>query len=318
MLSRPIQREALAAIAIIAVAAAALLASIGMSALDSQAYISYMTQSGIYGQITSAVASNIITALPQDSRIAPIGDVVNRLSNSISQDYVKNQVDAFVIQTVTYVEGSSGYFNPQVGILPVKSRISQAIIESYIATRELDITNPEEQRIIALQQDAIVKLIPDYIDRSQTMASPDAAGAFGLFEQSLGQARDYAAKARTVEIVLAIIAIAALAAIYPSFGNLYDYFQFLWKPLAICAGVMILASIALQFAGGLAFSAIAGQYAQDPQVAGAVSGLVSYLLAQAGMTNAILGIAVALMGGIAYILGKYIFSPPQFKDGQQN
>ncbi|MFA5106314.1 MAG: hypothetical protein WC506_05135 [Candidatus Micrarchaeia archaeon] len=317
-LERPLARNALAAIAIIALSVAALLASVGMSALDPQAYIDYMGQNGIYAQITSALASGIITALPQDSRIAPTGDVVNRLSKYIGQGYVKGQVDLFVTGTVSYVEGSSAGFSPQISLTPVKGKISQAIIESYITTRDLQITDPEQQKIIALQQDAIVKLIPDTIGREQIMASKDAAGAYAIFEQSLGEARGYAAMARVAELVLAIIAIAAIAGIYISIGGLYGFFQFVWKPLAICAGAMFAASMLLQLAGGIAFSAIAGQYAQDPQVAQAVSGLISHILSQAGLSNAMFGIAMILLACIAYALGKYIFSPPEFRQSQQN
>ncbi|HQT45499.1 MAG TPA: hypothetical protein PLO51_05965, partial [Candidatus Micrarchaeota archaeon] len=274
-------------------------------------YTSFMSQNGMYAQISSAVANNIVMGLPEGAMIAPPGDMVNRISNYLPENYIEEQTGIFITGTIDYVAGRSAYYNPSINLVPIRGKVSQAIIESYISTRGLDITSPEQQSIIALQQQSIASLIPETIDRQQIEKSQTAAAAFGKMVAALDTARGYFAMLNAFMLAAGIISALAAVALFALCRNAYEFFKAAWKPVAVCGAEMVVISIALPFLGaGIAGNALSG-YAADAQTVAAISKLLAYMLTSIGVTNALFGAAAIIAGGASYALAKYVFSPPE-------
>ncbi len=294
------------------IAVMALVISFNAIVLDTGTYTAFMEQNRIYSQIQSAVANNIVAGLPEGARIAPLGDVVNRLSNYIPEDYVKIQTNNFVKETIGYLDSQAATYNPVIDIRLVKGKIAQAITESYIASRGLEITSPQQQKIIALQQDQIVKYIPEQVGKKEIMVNKNSAEAFSVFEQNLELGRGYFGSLKTISLAAGALATISAIGLFLTFKELYGFFKYIWKPLVMCGVGMILVSILLPMFAPNVIGNSSAAHSQDPQVNLAIASLMNTIFYQVGFRNALNGIIIIIAGLISYALGKYVFSPPAF------
>ena len=274
---------------------------------DRSFYTGFLGSNNVYGTLEGALASVAAPVLLPGATASDQLLLVAKLKETVPASYFKGQVDNAIFACLDYVSGAKQNLGLRLEIAPIKQSVADAAMDAYIKSNKLNMSDPSDQRKAALEQSAILQVIPDSIDKSAFSSSPEFTSSYSSLESALTNARS---SASSLNLLIDALAAATLLLVLLLAAALHDAHEFLSKlamPVASTGFFLILGSIiapqvALQTVPGLLAA-----YSVPPQAALLISAFMASLFAAMFGRLQIFGAITMFCGIAAYLLSKYVF-----------